>query len=203
MSSRTARVASLRGHLFEESTPPLFFVPERALRRLCLWREATSRGRWDCEVTVGSHCPPRARGRASCRAGPGTGTVEGGSPVASTLLPALPSPAPPRSGPRPAPAPRPALGRLRPRVWPPRAQCRGHFQRPLAARQRAAHRQPRSGVAASRETPHAVPGVDRAVNRRPRPPRDLLAQTRTACALGRRPRPTPGPRAEVSLGDSR
>lgn len=52
---------------------------------------------------MGSHCPPRARGRASCRAGPGTGTAEGGSPVASTLLPALPSPAPPRSGPRPAP----------------------------------------------------------------------------------------------------
>lgn len=109
---------------------------------------------------MGSHCPPRARGRASCRAGLGTGTAEGGSPAASTLLPAPPSPAPPRSGPRPAPGPapppRPALGRLRPRVWPPRAQCRGHFQRPLAAQQPAAHRQPSSGAAASRETPRTV-----------------------------------------------
>lgn len=31
LSSRTARAASLRGHLFEENTPPLFFVRERAL----------------------------------------------------------------------------------------------------------------------------------------------------------------------------
>lgn len=75
-------------------------------------REATTGERWDWEVTVGAHCPPRACSLAATPAGLrvvgrwGTGTAEGRSGSARTLLPALPwphSPAPRRAPPRAPP----------------------------------------------------------------------------------------------------
>lgn len=114
--------ATLPGHLLTAT----FLCAEGALGGF-----ASERSHISGEVTVGAHCPPGARCHAACRAGLGTGTAEGGSRAACTLLPAQPRP--PRPRPAPGPAPRPALSRLRPRVWPPRAQCCGRFQRPLAA----------------------------------------------------------------------
>ena len=161
-------------------------------------REATTGKGWNWEVTVGSLGPPRVRSLASSPAGLGvvgrwgTGTTEGRSRSARTLLPALPwphSPAPPRAGPALRPAPRPRQVEAR----RPAAARTVSRALPTAAGSTAAGRSPttqfRSGCLPGDAA--RSPGADSAVNRCR--PSGSARTSEDCCALGRRPGPTPGP----------